>query len=78
MNPWQAKAKGCPCMAVLVYLYCNDTSGNKGKKWNKHHSWVFTMTGLPRKEALKEYNVHFLSVSNIAPPLEMPDGIVDQ
>ncbi|KAG1833238.1 hypothetical protein DFJ58DRAFT_632431, partial [Suillus subalutaceus] len=26
----------------------------------------------------KEYNVHFLCTLNIAPPLEMLDGIVDQ
>jgi hypothetical protein len=34
--------------------------------------------GLPRAEAQKEYNIHFLSTSNIAPPLEMMDGIVNQ
>ena len=26
----------------------------------------------------REYNVHFLATSNIAPPLEMLDGILDQ
>ncbi|KAG2335535.1 hypothetical protein BDR05DRAFT_841947, partial [Suillus weaverae] len=34
--------------------------------------------GLPRAASHKEYNVHFLCTSNIAPPLEMLDGIVDQ
>ncbi|KAF4584957.1 hypothetical protein EYR40_001783 [Pleurotus pulmonarius] len=34
--------------------------------------------GLPRVEAQKEFNIHFLSTSNLAPPLEMLDGIIDQ
>jgi hypothetical protein len=34
--------------------------------------------GLPRTESQKEYNIHFLSTSNIVPSLEMMDGIVDQ
>lgn len=29
-------------------------------------------------ESQKEYNIRFLSTSNIAPPLEMLDGIVEQ
>lgn len=61
-----------------IWLYCDDTSGNLSKKWNCHNSWLFTPAGLPRSEAAKEYNVHFLCTSNLAPPLEMADGIVDQ
>ncbi|KAK6985105.1 hypothetical protein R3P38DRAFT_2805837 [Favolaschia claudopus] len=34
--------------------------------------------GLSRAEAQKEYNIHFLCTSNLAQPLEMLDGIVEQ
>ncbi|KAJ6479861.1 hypothetical protein C8R45DRAFT_933648 [Mycena sanguinolenta] len=48
------------------------------KKWNKHNFFLFTAAGLPWKFVHRESNIHFLSTSNIAPPLEMLDGIVDQ
>jgi hypothetical protein len=59
-------------------MYCDDTSGNLSKKWNKHNSFLFLPGGLPHEQSQKEYNIHFLSTSNIAPPLEMLDGIVKQ
>ncbi|KIN94825.1 hypothetical protein M404DRAFT_70619, partial [Pisolithus tinctorius Marx 270] len=34
--------------------------------------------GLPRAMVHQESNIHFLATSNIAPPLEMLDSIVDQ
>ncbi|KIJ43281.1 hypothetical protein M422DRAFT_170181, partial [Sphaerobolus stellatus SS14] len=77
-NEWRARAKGCKVLSFLIWLYCDDTSGNLSKKWNKHNSFLFTAAGLPRKHVQMEYNVHFLSTSNIAPPLEMMDGIVTQ
>jgi len=77
-NRWRALANGSKVVCFPIWLYCDDTSGNLSKKWNKHNSFLFTPAGLPHKEAQKEFNVHFLSTSNIAPPLEMLDGIVDQ
>ncbi|KIJ40620.1 hypothetical protein M422DRAFT_256592 [Sphaerobolus stellatus SS14] len=77
-NRWRKKANGCQVLTFPMWLYCDDTSGNSSKKWNKHNSFLFTAAGLPRKHVQREFNVHFLSTSNIAPPLEMLDGIVDQ
>jgi hypothetical protein len=77
-NRWRQAAGGRRVMALPLWLYCNDTSGNLSKKWNGHNSFLFTLAGLPREHAQKEYNVHFLSTSNSAPPLEMLDGVVDQ
>ncbi|KAL1726516.1 hypothetical protein EV714DRAFT_219219 [Schizophyllum commune] len=77
-NKWRAKSKGYRTYAFPVWMYCDDTSGNVSKKWNKHNSFLFTPAGLSRSEVHKEYNVHFLATSNIAPPLEMLDGIVEQ
>jgi hypothetical protein len=77
-NCWRSKANGHRVLSFPIWLYCDDTSGNVSKKWNKHNSFLFTPAGLKRELAQKEFNVHFLSTSNIAPPLEMLDGIADQ
>ncbi|KAG2126284.1 hypothetical protein DEU56DRAFT_743067 [Suillus clintonianus] len=77
-NKWRVRASGARVYAMPLWLYCDDTSGNLSKKWNKHNSFLFTAAGLPRAEVHHEYNVHFLCTSNLAPPLEMLDGIVDQ
>ncbi|KAI0073921.1 hypothetical protein K474DRAFT_1677553 [Panus rudis PR-1116 ss-1] len=77
-NPWRERAKGHRVLAFPIWLYCDDTSGNVSKRWNKHNSFLFTAAGLPRRLVHKEYNIHFLSTSNIAAPVEMLDGIVQQ
>ena len=77
-NRWRDIAKGHRVFAFPIWLYCDDTSGNSSKKWNKHNSFLFTAAGLPHDKAHLEYNVHFLATSNIAPPLEMVEGIFEQ
>jgi hypothetical protein len=77
-NRWRKQADGHRVVAFPVWLYCDDTSGNTSKRWNKHNSFLFTAAGLPRQYVHLESNIHFLSTSNIAPPLEMLDGIVEQ
>ncbi|KAI9065031.1 hypothetical protein FKP32DRAFT_1568712, partial [Trametes sanguinea] len=57
--------------------YCDDTSGNVSKKWNKHNSVLIVLAGLPREMAQLLYNVHFLSTSNLASPLEMMEEITE-
>jgi hypothetical protein len=74
-NAWRNRANGKIVRSVPVWLYCDDTSGNVSKKWNKHNSFLFTLTGLPREHSQLPYNVHFLSTSNIATPLEMLEEI---
>lgn len=76
-NSWRVKSKGQRVVAFPMWLYCDDTSGNVSKKWNKHNSFLFTAAGLPREDVHQESNIHFLCTSNTAPPLEMLDGIVD-
>jgi hypothetical protein len=77
-NRWRTQANGARVYAFPLWLYCDDTSGNLSKKWNKHNSFLFTPAGLPQHHVHQEYNIHFLCTSNIAPPLEMLDGIVQQ
>ncbi|KAF8240053.1 hypothetical protein L208DRAFT_892589 [Tricholoma matsutake] len=77
-NRWRTLSHGARIVAFPIWMYCDDTSGNLSKKWNEHNSFLFLPAGLPREQSQKEYNIHFLSTSNIAPPLEMLDGIVEQ
>ncbi|KAJ7919964.1 hypothetical protein B0H13DRAFT_2230810 [Mycena leptocephala] len=77
-NRWREQSAGHRVLAFPVWLYCDDTSGNTSKKWNKHNSFLFTAAGLPRKFVHRESNIHFLATSNVAPPLEMLDGIAEQ
>ncbi|KAJ8487998.1 hypothetical protein ONZ45_g14118 [Pleurotus djamor] len=76
-NRWRALSKGHRTYAFPIWLYCDDTSGNVSKKWNEHNSFLFIPAGLPR-EKQKEYNIHFLSTSNKAPPVEMLEAVVSQ
>lgn len=77
-NIWRIRAKGHRVLSFPIWLYCDDTSGNSSKKWNKHNSFLFTAAGLPRTSSQLEYHVQFLCTSNEAPPLEMLEGIVEQ
>ena len=77
-NRWRTLAKGKRVLSLPLWLYCDDTSGNQSKKWNEHNSFLFTLAGLPGSETSKEYNIHFICTSNLAPPLEMLDGVVTQ
>ncbi|KAG9079135.1 hypothetical protein FS749_008794 [Ceratobasidium sp. UAMH 11750] len=77
-NPWRKKASGKVVRSMPIQLFCDDTSGNTSKKWNKHNSFLFTLAGLPCEQAQIPYNVHFLATSNIASPLEMLEAITEQ
>lgn len=77
-NPWREKAKGKIIRHVPITLYADDTSGNQSKRWNKHISYYFTLSGIPPVLANMEYNIHFISTSNVAGPLELAESIVNQ
>ncbi|PLW22365.1 hypothetical protein PCASD_15908 [Puccinia coronata f. sp. avenae] len=77
-NPWRTKADGRILRHMPVNLYCDDTSGNKSKKWNKHISYYFTLSGLPPKILNQQFNCHFLCTSNIAGSLELGEMVVEQ
>lgn len=77
VNSWRERAKGHIIKHIPIGLYSDDTSGNVGKKWNKHMSVYFTLAGLPPKMTNQEYNIHFLATSNCASALELLDEAVD-
>ncbi|KAI0739242.1 hypothetical protein C8Q80DRAFT_1124588 [Daedaleopsis nitida] len=74
-NEWRIKAQGQRVHALPIWLYCDDTSGNTSKKWNKHNSIHFVLGGLPHDQVQRLYNIHFLSTSNVASPLEMMEKV---
>ncbi|KAF8171202.1 hypothetical protein K438DRAFT_1613188, partial [Mycena galopus ATCC 62051] len=76
VNEWRVKAQGCRVHSVPLWKYCDDTSGNVSKKWNKHNSILFTLAGLPRALTQMLYNIHFIVTSNLSPPLEMIEAVV--
>ncbi|KAF7964522.1 hypothetical protein HWV62_6259 [Athelia sp. TMB] len=76
-NPIRIKANGRRVLPLPIWFYCDDTSGNMSKKWNKHNSLLFTFAGLPREYAEVIYNIHFLATSNLAQPLEMFEAVVE-
>jgi hypothetical protein len=77
-NPWRKKAAGKILRNIPITLYCDDTSGNKSKKWNKHISYYFTLSGLPPKISNQQFNCHFLCTSNTVGPLELGEMVVAQ
>ncbi|KAI0654160.1 hypothetical protein C8Q70DRAFT_926326, partial [Cubamyces menziesii] len=77
-NVLRIEAQGLRVVGCPLWLYCDDTSGNSSKKWNKHNSLLFTLAGLPRALVHLMYNIHYLATSNIAPPLEMMEQLVEQ
>ena len=77
-NHWHALASGVYVVSFPIWLYCDDVLGNQSKKWNKHHSFLFSAAGLPHSLSQQEYNVHFLCTPNLMPPFEMLDKIVTQ
>ncbi|KZS93974.1 hypothetical protein SISNIDRAFT_387475, partial [Sistotremastrum niveocremeum HHB9708] len=76
VNEWRTRAAGKRVLMAMIWLYCDDTSGNRSKKWNAHNSFLFTPANLSRDHTQKQYNVHFVCTSNLAPPLEMLEGVV--
>jgi hypothetical protein len=81
-NRWRTLAlqdgKAHRVLTYMMWLYCDDTSGNRSKKWNEHNSFLFIPAGLPITEAQRESNIRFICTSNIAPPVELMEGVVDE
>ena len=59
-----------------LLLYSDDTSGNKSKKWNKFDAFCITLAGLPKSQARKFSNIHFIACSNQLSAMEISLPIV--
>ncbi|KAI0363135.1 hypothetical protein BV20DRAFT_1058313 [Pilatotrama ljubarskyi] len=45
-NEWRVRGNGRRVYGLPTWLYCDDTSGNVSKKWNKHNSILFVLGGV--------------------------------
>ena len=77
-NPFREKASGRPVVMLPVVLFCDDTSGNKSKKWHAFNSWSLMLAGLPPAENGKIANIHFVSCSDVVSALDMAVPIAEQ
>ncbi|KAH8914607.1 hypothetical protein BT69DRAFT_1232065, partial [Atractiella rhizophila] len=77
-NPLRIAASERKVLIVPFVLYCDDSSGNISKKWDKHISALMTLAGLPNQIQQQEFNVHFIGTSNIVSATELLEGIVEQ
>lgn len=80
-HPMKVKSLQCggiPVVIAPLTVFCDDTSGNKSKVWNKFDSYCFQLAGLPREENTKLSNIHFMCTSNKVSVLEMAMGIVKE
>lgn len=70
------KAGSLPVVTIPLILYCDDTSGNRSKKWNGFNLWCFLLAGLGKASNAKLKNIHFITCSNAVTPMEMAQPIV--
>ena len=75
-HPKKSTSTGLPVVLAPIFLYSDDTSGNRSKKWNKFDVWCCSLACLPREKAHKSANIFFISVSNRTNALHMSDAIV--
>lgn len=63
----------CPPLIV----FCDDMSGNSTTQWNVHYSCYMSNACLPRTSLEQETNVHFLTTSPHASPMELLQAICE-
>lgn len=56
-----------PIYISYVEVFGDDVSGNQSKAWNQHWNVYLSHRNLPRKIALREFHVHFVSTSQTVP-----------
>lgn len=72
-----SKANGMPVVNVPLILFCDDSSGNRSKKWNCFDVWYLLLAGLSKEDNALMKNIHFLTCSNRVSPLDLSRPIVE-
>ena len=73
----KSSAAGNPVVIAPLFLYSDDTSGNRSKKWNKFDLWCVSLACIPKHEARKVTNIHFVGCSNRLSAMEISSPIVE-
>ncbi|KAG0142038.1 hypothetical protein CROQUDRAFT_9746, partial [Cronartium quercuum f. sp. fusiforme G11] len=55
--------------------FSDDTPINKNKRWNKHMRYYLKFASLPPTLTNLHYNIHRLTVSNVANAMELAENI---
>lgn len=71
LHPLREKADSRMVLSVPVIIAQDDVSGNESKAWNCHYNIYMNNGALPREQAQKDQNVHFVATSTFASPQEM-------
>ena len=70
-------ANGIPVIIAPLFLYSDDTSGNKSKQWNKFDLWCCSLACLPKHEVRHFTNIHLICCSNRHSAVDMSGPIVE-
>uniref|UniRef100_A0A1X7UVS3 C2H2-type domain-containing protein n=1 Tax=Amphimedon queenslandica TaxID=400682 RepID=A0A1X7UVS3_AMPQE len=70
-HPLKVRAAGLPVVVAPVYIYSDDTSGNRSKKWNKFDIWCISLACLPLDSSHDISNIYFMCCSNRCDALQM-------
>ena len=77
VHPSDKNSDGKQVVTTPLTLFCDDTSGNRSKKWNGFNVWSLMLASLTKTDNAKLKNIHLLTFSNFVSPLEMAKPIVD-
>ena len=62
---------------ALLFLYSDDTSGNRSKKWNKFDAFCCALACVPKDRAHDLSNIFFIACSNRTSAMQMTGPIVE-
>lgn len=60
---------------VPIIRFMDDSLGNISKQWNKHHVVYISSALLPQEQVEKRSNIHFITSSPHATPMELTKGV---
>uniref|UniRef100_A0A1X7V5E9 Uncharacterized protein n=1 Tax=Amphimedon queenslandica TaxID=400682 RepID=A0A1X7V5E9_AMPQE len=68
------KSSNIPVVMAPIYLYSDDMSGNRSKKWNKFDAWCTSLACLPKEYA---QDIYLLCCSNRTNAVQMSEPLVN-
>jgi hypothetical protein len=76
-HPLKSSSVDIPIIVAPIFIYSDDTSGNRSKKWNKFDLWCVSLACLPRNTAQELSNIFLVCCSNRTNAIQMTGPIVD-
>lgn len=64
-------------MIAPLFVYSDETSGNRSKKWNKFELFCVSLACLPKSEVRQFSNIHLVCCSNRSSAMEMTGPIAE-